>query len=423
MASDRRYLRQKRNTWFFQYRLPQCLRDSFRGVEVLNESLGTTDLAEARVRRDIRLGELRQLEAQRSENPERYRFERDLKAIEDFRAFDSGDRKDPPSAPWMTDTGDGDEKAVALLHSLGKVDGHKVYGAMLREAMKAHLKSAHYAPSTESKTRLAVNEFLKVAGRSDIRLQKITRQLVKDFVDVLLARPLSRQTVTNYLGQLSAVWSYAETEELVSQANPFTRHRLKAKEGVRSHDLFSASELEALFAATAGESGAKYLLPRLGLYTGARLDELASLAVSDVFTERGVLCIQIRKGKNKNAQRDIPLHSAIAEDVKRQRDQAKSAEAQYLFPEVANIVRKDGKKGPYFSQWFSRLRDELFPDDTLKRSFHSLRACFATGLGRIDVSEQDAAWLCGWERGKTTGNKVYNRGKRMVELKAILERL
>jgi hypothetical protein len=49
---DTKYLKLVHGKWYFQMRLPKKVRDSFGGTVVLNRSLDTDSLTEAKVRRN-----------------------------------------------------------------------------------------------------------------------------------------------------------------------------------------------------------------------------------------------------------------------------------------------------------------------------------------------------------------------------------
>lgn len=61
----------------------------------------------------------------------------------------------------------------------------------------------------------------------------------------------------------------------------------------------------------------QYWLPLLGLYAGARLNELCQLCLDDVVTINGVDCLHIRasrpdqKLKTASSERLVPIHSKL----------------------------------------------------------------------------------------------------------------
>ncbi|MGQ7144930.1 hypothetical protein ACUOA8_36415, partial [Escherichia sp. SS-MK2] len=76
---------------------------------------------------------------------------------------------------------------------------------------------------------------------------------------------------------------------------------------------------------------------------------------------------------------------------------------EYLFPHSNKVKRIDGKKGPFYSQAFSRLRRSVLPIATDRQCFHSLRGMFITCLDRAGVPEQRIGAITGHteQRAKT----------------------
>ena len=76
---------------------------------------------------------------------------------------------------------------------------------------------------------------------------------------------------------------------------------------------YDADDLKRIFSGTAGREGADRWLPLLGLWTGARLEELGGLRVEDVKESDGVPYLFIRatderRLKNVGSERKVPLH-------------------------------------------------------------------------------------------------------------------
>src|SRR5207248_519882 len=83
---------------------------------------------------------------------------------------------------------------------------------------------------------------------------------------------------------------------------------------------YSTEDLKAIFAVkrigTNGLTGANYWLPWLALYTGARLEELGQLRITDVRKEDGVRYLaigarrrQTREDQEQQARRADPSHT------------------------------------------------------------------------------------------------------------------
>ena len=77
---------------------------------------------------------------------------------------------------------------------------------------------------------------------------------------------------------------------------------------------------------------------------------------------------------------------------------------EYLFPQANKINRADGKKGPFYSQAFTRLRRRVLPTATDRQCFHSLRGMFITCLDRAGVQETRIGSITGHteQKAKTT---------------------
>lgn len=106
--------------------------------------------------------------------------------------------------------------------------------------------------------------------------------------------------------------------------NPFEGIRLKAPKGQRRRD-FSSHEMEAIVAAlhkqrASGElQDYRYWGALLAMYTGARLNEVASLTCDDVKCEEGTWYFDIndeeetKSLKTEAAKRKVPVHPDLIE--------------------------------------------------------------------------------------------------------------
>ncbi len=154
---------------------------------------------------------------------------------------------------------------------------------------------------------------------------------------------------------------------------------------------------------------ARYWAPVIGLFSGLRCGEILQLTpshfrVSDAGTPFIVLTKDM-KLKNKNAEREIPIHPMLVEIglldwVGRRRGRAE----QTLFPEVP--INKYGDASSCFAKWYrSDLKHFGLGDRRPLLSFHSFRHTFKRALDRADVPEEKKDELCGWTRGKKIGRR------------------
>jgi integrase len=111
-------------------------------------------------------------------------------------------------------------------------------------------------------------------------------------------------TSNAYLQRLSTMLRWAEREEHLSK-NPAVGLRVAAPEGdPRAARLpFSLDQLEKTFGGLAAEEPWRRWITLLGLFTGARLNEICQLAVSDVTRPRRLRPISDHAGGGVRASR------------------------------------------------------------------------------------------------------------------------
>lgn len=105
----------------------------------------------------------------------------------------------------------------------------------------------------------------------------------------------------------------------------------------------------------------------------------------------------------------MPIHSKLSLIVD---EYLSHSYGEYLFPQANKINRADGKKGPFYSQAFTRLRRRVLPTATDRQCFHSLRGMFITCLDRAGVSETRIGSITGHteQKAKTEAFRTYSRG-------------
>lgn len=150
----------------------------------------------------------------------------------------------------------------------------------------------------------------------------------------------------------------------------------------------------------AGE--AQKWLPLLDVFTGARLEELAQLAVTDIKVEDAIHFIHFqerydgvdpgfrRSLKNASSHRRVPIHSALIDlgfldFVQQQRRNG----LVHLFPKMKWDERKKKDKtykvSQRFTNWWSEYSRTIVPDPL--KSFHSFRHTVTERLRNAGVEE------------------------------------
>jgi integrase len=159
----------------------------------------------------------------------------------------------------------------------------------------------------------------------------------------------------------------------------------------------------------------RFWIPLLALYTGCRLEEIASLYCVDVFEHDGLWCIEIndnhdRTIKTKNAIRSIPLHPILIDQLKfpQHVDMVKAQGKDRVF---SDLKKENHKYGNVFSKRFGTyLRKKVRITDQ-KKTFHSFRHNVTDYLMKHLVQESLVEELNG-RSGKTESSRTYFKGRR-----------
>lgn len=158
---------------------------------------------------------------------------------------------------------------------------------------------------------------------------------------------------------------------------------------------------------------ARYWLPLLGLWTGARLGELGQLRVEDIKrTEQGTPYIDINADeppmslKTRNAARAIPIHPELGRlGFLHFVEKLRAKGEKWLFPDMLETGRPNSYRAT--KQFGSFLNaTKLKAPDTC---FHSFRHGFRKALREGHVPDESAIMICGWSKGGMESH--YGRGK------------
>ena len=243
------------------------------------------------------------------------------------------------------------------------------------------------------------------------------------------SRTLSVSTINKYLIRISSLFEWAQRHGYVA-ANHFTGLSLKKpKRADEERKVFDNADLDLLFG-TEIFTAKKYLrsyyywLPLLGLYTGARLEELCQLHLEDISEHNDMWVLDLNdkaeKGvKTASSKRLVPIHSKLIELGLVARVEALKRKSEIrLFPELKQL--STGYSRPA-SKWFARYRNKCGVREEGK-VFHSFRHTFADTLKQNGADQQKIAALMGHvDQSITTGR--YGKPYEPEGLKDVIEML
>jgi integrase len=336
-----------------------------------------------------------------------------VRALQDISARQRGEPIESPSMPDMEKTA-------------------PTSGRSLRAAYDGWVKMQERPQGTLLEFSRAIARFIELHG--DLDVAQINRGHVRAFREAAQLVPkhragkhrkmtlpeladwsrhhpdavrISSATVNKWLTCLQAVLNWARDNgtipDDIAWADPVSNMRLP--EVKPSRQPWEPDELSTLFRSpvfttglrpAGGKGEAAFWLPLLALYSGARLSELAPIAVDDIKFDApsGVRFMTViedtavgRSVKTKASVRAVPLHSELLRigfmDFVEHAGE-KSGSSGRLFPEIQR-----GPKGTYgevWSKWFGRYKRSLGIDNE-NSVFHSFRHGFKDALRAAQVSE------------------------------------
>ena len=391
------YLFQNRSgLWVFQIFVPKYMRHVFGHKRAWRKSTGTKDIVKARQFRNHLLIEFNKLKEKLKPDTEEKRISGAIASLyqEVSANNEIEDRRGKPAEVKTT--------SPTLCE--------------IRDEYSENYKNRR-SYSTLSKSARAVEVFLATIRETDIKIDIIGRRMVTQFIRTQQER-VAGQTLQNWLTCLGSLYEFAlRTYDAIPEGNPFHNHNLEARRTIESYEPFELVQMQKLL--DAAEPEIKNIIV-MGLFSGCRLDELASLKKSEIQTVEGVRCFYISKSKTKAGIRHVPIHSRLSAIVD---EYLSHSYGEYLFPQANKINRADGKKGPFYSQAFTRLRRRVLPTATDRQCFHSLRGMFITCLDRAGVPEQRIGAITGHteQKAKTEAFRTYSQGASMEELSRYVE--
>ncbi|MHU57309.1 integrase [Escherichia coli] len=389
------YLFQSHNgVWIFQIFVPKYMRHLFGNKRAWRKSTGTRDIVKARHFRNHMLIEFNNIKTLLNPEREDIRIQNALSSLQ--ISLKQASNKSPETTHVST-----------MIPKLS---------AIRDEYMTVY--SERRAFSTLSKSARAVEVFLQSIKKTDIALDKIGRRLVSEFVDTQQQGGAAPQTVQNWLTSLGSLYEFAKRRyDQIPDSNPFHGHNLEARRTIESYQPFEPHQLQTLIKEAGSEIRDVIII---GLYSGMRLDEIASIKRDEIVTVEGVRCFYVSKSKTKAGVRHIPIHSLLIGIVDKYLSQNSG---EYMLPQSNKIKRADGKRGPWYSQAFTRLRRSVLPAATDRQCFHSLRGHFITCLDRAGVPEQRIGAITGHteQKAKTEAFRTYSKGAGMQELSRHVE--
>ncbi len=409
--------------------------------KTISLGLNTRSHAEAIRLRDVRIGQIRQLEADAMASKGRRGIGRiiDLspESAAEWRQM-RAEASDPTEIDFVL------TEHLERADEAGKSKEAQAFGKMvfrgalpLAHALEKYLEDRSegnpygfdtLATTTALDVRTAVKHLTKHIGTENPTLHDVDPDTAFKFrMEYLpLVAKVRPKTVAKHVTLLRGLWAWAiEDRKLLRNKkghpipNPWKveeRGTPRKKSSKRAADetrtAFKPDEVSKLLSGSPQWGSRQGDLLRLALATGCRADEIGSLKLMHVKTDASGF--QIAKGKTDNARRFVPVVEAAQDLLAARMGLAEAAQADMrpedrrLFPEWP--LKPTTQKANSVSQWFTRYRRATLGTETDgKLAMHSFRHTWRTMARRGGVPEDRIYELGGWA-AEANSASVYDHG-------------
>lgn len=341
-------------------------------------------------------------------------------AWQDASRMDAGELLSTDSTPPITQAPAAPVSLPDALLSPAAVTAASNGLTSLRDIFSQWLEADPKSRDTEQAVSRALSLAEECLG-SPLYVQQVTRAQGNTFKAWLQHpdRGTKPKTAKDRLMYVNALLAFATQELEVIPKNPWQGLHIEVPQEV-TRVPWTDQQLQTLFSQPlhqsyaippeerSGGGPAAYWIPIIGIYTGARIGELAQLRVSDITEADGIPVIRITDGgesqkvKTSASRRCIPIHSELirlglldyAEGLRQENPSGS------LWPLLQNPK--------LMSPWFGRYRKSIPGLGGKWTDFHSFRHTIRTKLAKARIEGPVIDTLIGHEgNGGSIGWKVY----------------
>lgn len=415
------HIERRRNLWYATLTVPAELRGKLEKHKFI-QSLGTPDRRIALARAAPLIATWRAIiRRERGEvdavTAEALRWR--LAIVEEVAAFvpqEGLEEFDSPAIDLLVP-----ERAEEIEAKLGPSAAKKFVGIALGVTLPSSLhfeqwlaQQAHLAQKTQDQMR---KDVMQLVTRYPT-LREITHQSVKRWMDELAHKGVSPSSLTRITSFCRSYWRHLQSVDVVpSDVHPFSNLsgvlKEKRKASPRgSWDPFAPADVVKIYnAAVTNDEPMLATLIHLGAYTGARIEELCALKVTNVAGKS----FKIVDAKTEAGIREVPLHTAIRPLVQK----LKSASTDgYLLSGLT--FNKYGDRSNNLGKRFGKLKTEEGYGS--RHVFHSIRKTVVTLLEDAGISENLAADIVGHVKPRITYG-LYSGGASLATKAEALEKI
>ena len=288
----------------------------------------------------------------------------------------------------------------------------------LRDIFDRWRKARPRSPDSVNACLRALSKFEECLGSTP--LKELSRSQGDTFRAWIQEQPITSKTARDQFTWIKTLLKYAHRDIEVIDRNPWEGLEISFKTTTMRRP-WSPEELTTLFSqplftdyqlprtAKAGHDAA-YWIPLLGLYTGARISELAQLRSSNIFKAEEDFFIEItdasegKKLKTAASNRRIPVHPELVRLGFI--DYVAAVHAAGHVSIWPRLKLNANKPGAGISAWFGMFRKSIGLTEK-NPDFHCFRHSVRTQMSRAGIDPKVQDHITGHSTGGSVGVTVY----------------
>lgn len=387
----------QRKCWYARLGIPLELRDHFNGKRELKATLKTSDKKVAELKAMKLVSEWKlQFAALRG----------NITAVQAVAA----EMLALPEGKFYSEAGmsEKDFALEAVAESLPDSKKRAYYEIATGRAIPTLLYLDEFISQwgVKHKTKDMATTAIKRVADTFTTLEMISTPLIYQMID---EDTNSRATKEKNYGFVRQYFKYLKRMQIIAPDKPNPFESLDFRQSNRTSNpsnkrvAFKPLEVKRLIKA-ANDKGDEQLtqIIQIAAYTGARIEELCSLKVTDVITVDKIKCLNITDAKTEAGNREVPIHPTISDLIKQLSKETKDG---YLLSGLT--FNKYNDRSNAIGKRFGNLKKKLGFGRT--HVFHCFRNTVATQLENAGIPEGVAADIVGHEK-KTITYGLYSGG-------------
>lgn len=257
-------------------------------------------------------------------------------------------------------------------------------------------------------------------GNKPIYRDKTVQEIIA-MPDVM---PMSNTTVNKYIEKAGALFLWCIRQDYLDRnpAQGLTIAKTKSEDELRSaYGLDDIDRIKKTLSKVEKSRPERYWVPRIAMYSGARLNEICQLYVEDMVEVDGIWCFDVngdrdKRLKNLASKRMIPVHPKLIElGFVDYVEQLKAKEVVRLWERLP--AGRDGYSH-LFGKWYQRHNREFITEDK-KKCFHSFRHLVTDTMKQAGIAEGIIAECIGHAQESITMSRYGKRFRPGVLLEAL----